>query len=371
MMREKDTNVALMKRCIELGRKGALWVTPNPMVGCIIVKDGKIIAEAFHRRFGGPHAEVLALGRAGAAARGATLYVNLEPCSHYGKTPPCAEAIIRAGIARVIAAAKDPNPRVSGKGFHRLREAGISTLSGVCARETVSLNERFFHFMRTGLPFVGIKVAQTLDGIIADFKGTSQWITGEVARREGHRLRAQYHAVLVGATTALHDNPYLTVRAVNGRNPVRIILDGRLRVSAKLKVFKKSEAGTFVITTERAARLNRARVEDLQKVGTRIITVPGPMPIPPSKVLEAIAGMGITSVLIEGGGEVVSQFIEADCWNKFHLFIAPKLLGDGRRYFTPKKVRPLSDAPQIVFRGVKPLGHDLFVEGYPKDGEKA
>ena len=207
----------LMQRCLEIARNGAGKVSPNPMVGCVIFRHGKIVGEGFHQQFGGPHAEIIALLHAGKNARGATLFVNLEPCAHFGKTPPCADAIVQSGISKVVIASKDPNPLVSGKGIRRLREVGIRVELGILRKEAELLNEKFFKCMTTGLPFVGIKLAQTLDGRIADAAGKSKWLTSEVTRKEVHRLRSEYDAVMVGASTVLKDDPELTVPTCEGK----------------------------------------------------------------------------------------------------------------------------------------------------------
>lgn len=370
MSRWSAGDVEFMKRCLELAQKGALWVTPNPMVGCVIVKNGKIIAEAYHRRFGGPHAEVRALLKAGEVARGATMYVSLEPCSHFGKTPPCVDAIIRARIARVVAASRDPNPLVAGRGFRKLRDAGILVESGILAAEAQRVNERFFFWMRTGLPFVGLKLAQTLDGKIADVRGKSRWITGKPARREAHRLRAQYHAVLIGARTALLDDPQLTVRHVNGRNPVRVVVDGQLNVTARLKIFREG-GQTIVVTTQRATRAKPKLVEQLRQGGAMIVALPGGNRIHPERILYALAQEGISSVLIEGGSDVVSQFLQNGYWNKLHLFIAPKILGEGISFFASGTRATLDTALDVKVTDVRFVPPDILLEGYPRyDGRK-
>ncbi len=318
-----------MHRCIDLAGKGGGWVTPNPMVGCVIVRKGRVVGEGYHQRFGAPHAEVNALQDAGRAADGATLYVNLEPCAHYGKTPPCVDSILEAGVREVVIASRDPNPLVRGRGIRRLTEAGVHVRVGVLRREAEAANERFFHFMRTGRPFVGIKLAQTLDGRIADTKGESRWITGEAARAEAHRLRAAYDAVLVGARTALRDDPQLTVRHVRGRNPIRVVLDGRLRIHERLRLCDTSEAETIVLTSERAVRANPARVKRLRDRGVRVSTVGRAPLLRASDLLEELASYEISSILVEGGAATASLFVRANAANRIHLFLAPALLGSG------------------------------------------
>jgi diaminohydroxyphosphoribosylaminopyrimidine deaminase/5-amino-6-(5-phosphoribosylamino)uracil reductase len=361
----KYADKEIMRRCLALAQRGSLWVTPNPMVGCVIVKDGRVIAEGFHERFGGPHAEIHALRRAGDAARGATLYVNLEPCSHYGKTPPCVGAIINAGVARVVASIKDPNPLISGKGFEALRKSGIAVESGLLAEESAQLNERFVHSMSEKTPFVGIKIAQTMDGKIADVRGKSKWITGKEARKEGHRLRAEYESVLVGVTTAMKDNPLLTTRLVRGRNPIRIILDGRLSIKASLKVLNLEDAETIVVTSNAAIRSRKKLVDVLKAKGVQVMGISGGPMIKPAAILRRLAKEGISSVLIEGGGSVTTQFLSAGLFNKVHAFVAPRMLGGGKEYFSPAKQRSLSKALALKNVIVTAVGYDVLIEGYP------
>ncbi len=361
----------LMKRCLDLAQRGSLWVTPNPMVGCIIVKEGRVVAEGFHQRFGGSHAEVHALQSAGEQARGATLYVNLEPCSHQGKTPPCTDALIRGGIARVAASIEDPNPLVAGKGFEALRSAGIAVETGVLSEEASRLNEKFIHYMKTRKPFVGVKVAQTLDGKIADARGKSKWITGEEARRVGHRLRSEYEAVLIGANTAMKDNPLLTVRLVKGRNPIRIVLDGRLTITPSLKLFKAETDSTIIITSQSAMKSKRKLVNDLEKKGAKVIGMRGGPILKPSAIIQRLAKEGISSILVEGGGIVMSQFLVTGLCNKVHAFVAPRLLGRGKEYFAPSKRLSLDKALSLSNVEIKSIGSDVLIEGYPTYGTKS
>ncbi|MCD6129075.1 bifunctional diaminohydroxyphosphoribosylaminopyrimidine deaminase/5-amino-6-(5-phosphoribosylamino)uracil reductase RibD, partial [Candidatus Bipolaricaulota bacterium] len=238
-----------MRRALELARLGEGYTRPNPLVGAVVVKDGEVIAEGYHARYGGPHAEMVALSRAGERARGADLYVNLEPCVHWGKTPPCVDRIIAAGIRRVILAARDPNPLVNGKGVDKLRSAGIEVVEGVLREEAEKLNEIFFHWVKTQRPFVALKLAMSLDGKIASRTGKSRWITGEEARKKVHELRRRYAAVLVGVNTVLTDDPQLTVREVEGPQPLRIVLDSRGRIPLSAKVLS-GEAPTLIATTQ-------------------------------------------------------------------------------------------------------------------------
>jgi diaminohydroxyphosphoribosylaminopyrimidine deaminase/5-amino-6-(5-phosphoribosylamino)uracil reductase len=319
----------LMRRALALAEKGYGVVHPNPMVGCVIVQDGTIVAEGWHRSFGGPHAEVEALRKAGARARGAVLYVNLEPCAHHGKTPPCTEAIIAAGVREVVVAVKDPHALVAGKGLAALRGAGVNVRIGVARDEAERLNERFLTCHRTGRPFVGLKWAQSIDGRIFDYRGESQWITGPEARKEAHRLRAGYDAVLVGSGTVIADDPQLTVRDAPGRSPIRVIVDGRLRVSGAERVFDGS-VRTLLITDRSFLARPKPVISRLLRRGVEILGLAGKGPYRPDHLLAALGGEGVTSVLVEGGPVTTASFVGRSMFDKLHVFIGPMLLGGGR-----------------------------------------
>ncbi|MGD1045848.1 MAG: bifunctional diaminohydroxyphosphoribosylaminopyrimidine deaminase/5-amino-6-(5-phosphoribosylamino)uracil reductase RibD [Bacteroidota bacterium] len=352
----------IMQRCLELALKGAGMVNPNPMVGCVIARNGKIVGEGFHQKFGGPHAEIFALKRAGKITKGATLYVSLEPCAHFGKTPPCTEAIIQAGISQVVIASKDPNPLVSGKGIRRLRRAGIHVKVGLLQKETELLNEKFFKYMRTGLPFVGIKLAQTLDGRIADIAGKSKWITSKTARKEVHRLRNEYDAVLVGANTVLQDNPELTVRLVRGRNPVRVVVDGRLSLPVSRAIFNTSAAPTWVLTSAEAVKKNIRKVQKLVSQGVCVFSVSSANSIDAESMLRTLAAEGVSSVLIEGGAYTVDGFVNRSLADKLYLFVAPKILGDGLNGFCFKLPRLLGKPFNLKMTKVSFTGEDMLIE---------
>lgn len=354
--------VQYLRRCLELADRGRGWTHPNPMVGCIIVRGNRIVGEGWHRRFGGSHAEVSALRSAGRKAKGATMYVNLEPCSHQGKTPPCVDAIITAGIRKVIAAGIDPNPLVSGKGFKRLRAAGIRVEQDVLKEESRRLNEKFYTFMETGLPFVGLKLAQTLDGRIADWKGASKWITSKSARIYAHRLRSEYDAVLTGANTVVKDNPELTVRWVKGRNPLRVILDGTLSIPESARVCRTSQAPTVVMTTARVMQKKRLKVVRLEGKGVQVLGIDSGRAINPRSVLKVLAAMGIESVLVEGGSETVSRFLERKAASKVHWFVATRILGSGIGGIVLKP-RGVGNMIEIAAPVVSRYGDDIVVEG--------
>jgi diaminohydroxyphosphoribosylaminopyrimidine deaminase/5-amino-6-(5-phosphoribosylamino)uracil reductase len=352
----------IMERCLGLARKGAGNVSPNPMVGCVIVRNGKIVGEGFHGKFGGPHAEIIALAHAGNKTKGATLYVNLEPCTHFGKTPPCTDAIIQSGISQVVIALKDTNPLVSGKGIRRLRAAGIQVKVGLLQKEAELLNEKFLKFMKTGMPYVGIKLAQTLDGRIADIAGKSKWITSETARREVHRLRTEYDAVLVGANTVLRDNPELTVRFVKGRHPLRIVVDGRLSLPASRAIFNTSAAPTWLLTSIKAINLNPLKVKKLVSQGVRVLSVSAGYILSAESILRTLAAEGVSSVLIEGGADTVDGFVNRFLADKLYVFSAPKILGGGLSGFCFKTPRILSKPIKLMMTKVSLVGKDVLVE---------
>jgi diaminohydroxyphosphoribosylaminopyrimidine deaminase/5-amino-6-(5-phosphoribosylamino)uracil reductase len=352
----------IMERCLTLARKGAGSVSPNPMVGSVIVRDGKIVGEGFHEKFGGPHAEVIALKQAGNKTKGAVLYVSLEPCVHFGKTPPCSEAIIQAGISQVVIASKDPNPLVSGRGIRRLRGAGIHVKVGLLRKEAELLNEKFFKFMKTGLPYVSIKLAQTLDGRIADITGKSKWITSEAARKEVHRLRNEYDAVLVGANTVLRDNPELTVRLVKGRNPLRIVVDGRLSLPVSRAIFITSSSPTWLLTSMKAINLNPQKVKKLVSQGVRVLSVSTGYSLNAELILRILAAEGVSSLLLEGGADTVDGFVNRFLADKLYVFTAPKILGDGLSGFYFKTPRILSRPIKLMMTKVSFVGEDVLVE---------
>lgn len=348
---------------MELAGKGVGYTRPNPLVGAVVVKGGEVIAEGYHARYGGPHAEAVALARAGEAARGADLYVNLEPCSHWGKTPPCVDRIIAAGIRRVFIATRDPNPLVDGKGVEKLRTAGIEVVEGVLREEAERLNEIFFHWIKTQRPFVSLKLAMSLDGKIATRTGDSRWITGEEARREAHELRRRHAAVLVGINTVLADDPQLAVREVEGPQPRRIVLDSRGRVPLSAKVLEEG-AQALIATT---AAMPPEKEQALRERGVAV----WPLPAREGRVdlialLERLAGEGIDSVLVEGGGEVAWSFLALGLVQKLYLFYGPLLLG-GRAIpgVGGPGVGQLADAFRVRIAAVERLGADLLVIGYP------
>ncbi len=357
-----------MRLALELGRKGEGWTRPNPIVGAVVVKDGRVVGWGWHKRYGGPHAEVFALEEAGAAARGATIYVTLEPCSHYGKTPPCVDRIIRAGIARAVVACRDPNPLVNGKGIEKLRAAGIEVAEGVLEEEAQRENEIFFKFIRTGTPFVQLKLAVSLDGRIATKSGDSKWITGAEARTAVHRLRRRFAAVLVGATTAVNDDPLLTVRRVEGPNPVRLVLDGRGRIPLERRMF--AEEGRTIVAT---AAMPEEKEEGLRARGVEVWRIPGTGgKVDLQELLIRLGRENLDSLLIEGGGETAAAFLGAGLVDKVALFFAPIIIGgrDSVPAVGGAGVARISDAVRLKDVEVARFGADILVTGYPLPNER-
>jgi len=323
-----ETDRRFMRHALVLARRGLGRVWPNPAVGCVLVKEGAVIAVGWTQPGGRPHAERVALDAAGEAARGATAYVSLEPCSHHGKTPPCADALAAAGVARVVAACVDPDPRVSGRGLARLRDAGVAVTEGVLAAEARELNAGFFSRITRNRPWVRMKVAATLDGRIATAAGESKWITGERARAEGHRLRAEADAVLTGAGTLAADDPLLTVRlpGLAARQPVRIVLEGREPVSAAAKLWKTAaDSPVWLIS----ARRDAARDARLAALGVRCLPAAAGADGRPevAAVLELLAGEGLTRLLLEAGARLNAAFLAADAVDAVSWFRAPALIG--------------------------------------------
>ncbi|VVP41457.1 Riboflavin biosynthesis protein RibD [Pseudomonas fluorescens] len=357
-----------MARALELARKGYYTTHPNPRVGCVIVKDGQIVGEGWHERTGEPHAEVHALRAAGDKARGATAYVTLEPCSHHGHTPPCADALVNAGVARVVAAMQDPNPSVAGRGMQRLAQAGIAIESGVLEGEARKLNQGFLKRMEHGLPFVRVKLAMSLDGRTAMDSGESQWITGPAARSAVQRLRAQASVVLTGADTVLADNARLTVRAgelgldaeqtalAMSRPPLRVLIDGRLRVPLDAPFFK---AGPALVATCMA-------IEEQYANGPECLIVAGDDGLVDlRKLLVELANRGVNEVLVEAGPRLAGAFAQQGLVDEFQIFIAGKFLGSSARPLLDWPLAQMKDAPELKITEIRAVGDDWRVIAIP------
>ena len=364
-----ETHKAFMQRALDLAQRAEGRTSPNPLVGAVIVKDGNVIGEGYHQKAGTPHAEVHALNAAGEDAKGATLYTNLEPCCHWGRTPPCTEALIRAGIAQVYIADVDPNPRVAGKGVQQLQDAGIEVHVGICRQDASDLNEVHRKYIQTGKPFVILKTAMSLDGKIATASGESQWITSEASRQRGHEVRDTVDAILVGRGTVARDNPALTTRLQNryGQDATRIVLDSHGRTPPEACIFNtESEAGVIVAVTPGAPSEN---VDVLKKAGATVITVPASHGdrVCFKSLMEILGKREITSVLIEGGSEVNASALAAGIIDKVMCFIAPKLIGgqDAPGPIGGVGIRKLTDAAHLRRVRVTPIAeHDFLIEGY-------
>lgn len=364
-----DADKKYMALALELAERGRGGVSPNPMVGAVVVRRERIVGKGYHTKAGFPHAEIKALRNAGPKAKGATLYINLEPCGHFGRTPPCTEEIIKAGIREVVAAMADPNPLNSGKGFARLRRAGIKVRIGILREEAKKLNETFLKFITRKEPFVMVKVAMSLDGKIATKKGKSKWITGEKARSYLHQLRREVDGVLVGLNTVLKDDPMLTVRGKRrrrsqGRKPVRIVVDSQAKIPLPAKVLK-GQTQTIIATTSSAPK---NRIKALGRKGAKVITIPGrSRRVNLAKLMKKLGKKGITSLLIEGGGEIIASAFSSRIVDKVLFFISPKIIG-GRDAPTPVEGEGIREMAQALpFRSLTTrwFANDLLIEGYP------
>lgn len=367
-MKAMFTKEEIMRRCLELARKGAGSVSPNPMVGCVIVKRGKVIGEGYHERFGGAHAEVNAIRSASESVQGAEIFVNLEPCSFFGKTPPCVDLLIEKKVGKVHVAMLDPNPRVNGKGVRKLRRAGIAVDVGTLSNEAGMLNEAFVKYIKTGLPFVTLKAAQSLDGKIALANGKSKYITSGDSLKMVHLLRSQHDAVLVGAGTVAADNPSLTVRLARGRSPVRIVLDGNLTSPLSSRIFHDRKSRVVLFHSAGAVRNSAKKLAVLGKLGIETYGLPGSDDgkIKARILLKSISKLGITSLLVEGGSCVFSQFIRSGEVDKLHLFTAPVIMGNGIGLADHINLNDLKRMKRVRIVSIKEVGRDQLLTGYFK-----
>jgi diaminohydroxyphosphoribosylaminopyrimidine deaminase/5-amino-6-(5-phosphoribosylamino)uracil reductase len=372
-MKSDTSDVAYMQRALDLAARALGRTSPNPAVGAVIVRGNRIVGEGFHRKAGRPHAEIEVLKNLAGTAKGATLYVNLEPCSHHGRTPPCADAVIQAGIKRVVIGMADPNPLVKGRGIRRLRRAGVEVKTGVLRQACEQLNEDFSLLIRTGRPMVTLKLAASLDGRIATVSGDSRWISGASSRRWVHELRNQVDAILVGSGTVGSDNPQLTCRIRGGRDPLRVILDSRLSTNPQARTYtQKSTASTLIATTSVGAKrqylfehCNPARVEIVPFSAQN-----GRVPIP--LVLAELGKRGIKHVLIEGGGQVAAAALGEDVVDKVLFFYGPILLGgDGQAMIGTLGISQVAAGKKLHTVQVTQRGEDVVVSAYVhRPGEK-
>jgi diaminohydroxyphosphoribosylaminopyrimidine deaminase / 5-amino-6-(5-phosphoribosylamino)uracil reductase len=353
-----------MKRALHLAKKGTGRTSPNPMVGAVLVKRGRVVGEGYHVKAGEAHAEIIALQKAGKEARGSTLYINLEPCAHQGKTPPCAPAVVEGGVKRVVIGMVDPNPMVRGKGISILRKAGIDVNVGTLEKECKTLNEAFCKYILLKEPFVILKVAATLDGKMATRNGDSKWISNETSRCFVHRTRNEVDGVVVGIGTVFKDDPLLTARVRGGRDPYRIILDSRLQIPEEAKVIGLSSSKTIIATTAVAPR---DKIERLEKAGVHVLILESKNGrVDLRALLSRLGQMGMMSILVEGGGHVNGAFFDEGLIDKFLLFLSPRLLGDSQAMgiFAGKGADQLQKSTTVKELKVKKIGGDILIEGY-------
>ncbi|MGB7543339.1 MAG: bifunctional diaminohydroxyphosphoribosylaminopyrimidine deaminase/5-amino-6-(5-phosphoribosylamino)uracil reductase RibD [Burkholderiales bacterium] len=347
-----------MQQALELAARGLYTTTPNPRVGCVIVKDGDVVGTGWHEKAGLQHAEVLALSEAGARARGATLYLNLEPCSHYGRTPPCADAIVAAGVARVVASMLDPNPKVAGAGFAGLRAAGMRVESGLMEEEARELNIGFVARMARGRPWVRMKIAASLDGRTALANGKSQWITGEAARADGHRWRARACAVLTGVGTVRDDDPQLDVRGIETpRQPLRIVVDSKLEISPAARLLKGGQA--LVVGAVNDAK----KIAALEAAGAEVALIPNERgKVELFDLMQELARREFNEIHVEAGAKLNGSLLQAGVVDELLVYLAPSLIGDsGRGMLHLPELTGLSQATPLTIRGVERIGADLRI----------
>ncbi|WP_223910260.1 bifunctional diaminohydroxyphosphoribosylaminopyrimidine deaminase/5-amino-6-(5-phosphoribosylamino)uracil reductase RibD [Geobacter sp. AOG1] len=355
----------MMRRALALARKGVGKTSPNPAVGCVVVRDGVIVGEGWHRKAGTPHAEVHALAQAGDAARGADVYVTLEPCAHHGKTPPCADALVEAKVGRVFVGMVDPNPLVAGRGLELLRRAGIVTESGLLEEECHRLNEPFIKHVTTGRPFVILKSALTLDGKIATATGDSRWITNDRSRRYVHKLRSEMDAVMVGAGTVLADDPQLTSRLPGGKDPMRVVVDSTLRIPLHARLLHLHSSAPTVIATTSG---DEAKIVRLEAAGAEVLRCAGfNGHVDLTDLLRQLGERGVQSVLLEGGRELAGSALHRGLIDKFLFFYAPKIVGgDGLDPFAGPGAERIDRTLRLARIATRRFGDDILLEGYPE-----
>ena len=359
-MTQEEIDIKYMRRALELAKKGEGRTAPNPMVGCVVVKDGEIIGEGFHEEYGKFHAERNALNSLTKSAEGAELYVTLEPCCHYGKTPPCTDAIIEHKIKRVIIACVDENPLVGGHGIEILKEHGIFVTVGVLKEEAMKLNEVFFHYISEKRPFIAMKYAMTLDGKIATVTKDSKWVTSEESRKFVQVLRNRYKAILVGIHTVLEDNPMLNCRMEGGIHPIRIVLDSKLRIPLESNIVKSAkEIETIVVTTKADER----KKEKLKSLNVEILEMKNEICLP--ELLTRLREKNIDSILVEGGGKVNGSFLQENLVDRVYAFIAPKLIG-GAGALSPVEgegIQKMADAMRLKDTECRMIENDILITG--------
>ncbi|SEK46696.1 diaminohydroxyphosphoribosylaminopyrimidine deaminase [Carnobacterium iners] len=354
-----------MKMALDLAKKGKGFTAPNPLVGAVIVKNGKVIGQGYHEEFGQAHAEVNAIASASECVSGATLYVTLEPCSHVGKTPPCSDLVVDKKIRRVVIGMGDPNPLVAGKGIERLRNKGILVSIGVLEKEIAQLNEAFIKYIVTKEPFVVMKSAMSLDGKIATVTGESQWISDAAARKRVHNLRHELSGIMVGIDTIIKDDPQLTARIPNGKNPIRIVVDSQLRIPlASVVLSQQDKAKTIVATTNRASS---EKIATLTKMGIEVIvTSQRDNRVDLRELMKKLGAKGIDSILLEGGATLNFSALKEGIVDKVHVYLSPKIIGgkDAKTIVEGEGISSLENAFQLKRLNPVMVGEDILIEGY-------
>jgi len=358
------TDESYIQLAIEIAKKGIGSVSPNPLVGCVIVKNNKIIGAGYHQKYGGNHAEINAINDAKENVEGSTLYINLEPCSHHGKTPPCVNRIIEKKIKKVVIGTLDMNPLVSGVGIKKLKAAGIEVKVGVLENECINLNKFFFKFITKKIPYVTLKAAQTADGRIAGKDGESKWISSLTARKYVHSLRAKYDALLVGAGTVIKDDPRLTVRLTEGRNPKRIVLDTNLKIKSSYKIFTNNgDKKLILVTSKKNSTLKNGKIRKIISSGAQIIYVKERnRKLNLKNVLKELGKLQISSVLVEGGSEIFTSFVKENLFDDIQLILSPKLLGCGIPLVSNLGIKSIKKSVKLKVGNFEKIGDDVLIE---------
>ncbi len=365
-MKESPEDKEFMKKALNLARRGGGYVNPNPQVGAVVIREGEVVGKGYHEKFGAPHAEVRALEDAGAQAKGGVMYVTLEPCVHYGKTPPCTEAIMESGLNRLHVAIEDPNPKVSGKGIEKLRKAGVDVSLGLLKEEAEKLNEIYLHYVRTGRPFVLLKLAMTMDGKIATRSGDSRWISSEPARKLVHELRARYSGVGVGVNTVLSDDPRLNVRKASGPDGARFVFDPEGRTPPDSRILELSSPAPTIVVTR--SDLSECSLSPLEGSDVEVWRVAGQEEkIDIEAFLEKMGDRGYDSLLVEGGGQLAWGFLSEGLVDKVQFFYSPRIVGGEKAVpaVGGSGVEKVDQGIEIGDTTVTRIGDDVTIEGYP------
>ncbi len=361
---KRDKDIKFMKEALALAVKAEGLTSPNPLVGAVLVKGNRVIGRGYHKKAGSPHAEIVAIKSAGEKTQGSTLYINLEPCNHYGRTPPCAPEVIKAGIKRVVIAMQDPNPIVSGRGIKKLKSAGINVQIGILEHDGRKINEAYIKYITQKMPLVVLKWAMSVDGKIATRTGDSKWISHETARNFTHRLRGRFDAVLIGINTLLKDNPQLTTHGLGIKEPKRIVVDSKGEIPLDCNLLKVAGGEVIVATTN---KISGEKTEGLKKRGAEIIVTSSEKgKVNLKELMIELAKREITSVLVEGGGTIIASFVENGLADKFIAFISPIIIG-GKDAISPVEgegIKKIADAIPIRHFSVRKMEEDIVVEGY-------